>query len=108
MVHFKDAVGAALLQYAQGTVTWENVKETFVKEWARETGSSLPTPPESGTESGTPSDSVSDSVGDFASESVSESASESETAPISDSASGSESTVVEGLESRIREVLPWG
>ena len=106
--NFKDAVGAALLQYAQGTVTWENVKETFVKEWARETGSSLPTPPESGTESGTPSDSVSDSVGDSASESVSESASESETAPISDSASGSESTVVEGLESRIREVLPLG
>lgn len=106
--NFKDAVGAALLQYAQGTVTWENVKETFVKEWARETGSSLPQSPEGGSESGSASDSVSDSVPESLLESMSETGSESASMTTSESASGRESSMVEGVESRIREVLPFG
>jgi len=34
--NFKDDFGAALLQYAQGTKTWAQVKETFVTRWREE------------------------------------------------------------------------
>jgi len=30
---FKDAFGAALLQYAQGSMTWDQVKALFVEQW---------------------------------------------------------------------------
>jgi len=30
---FKDNFGAALLQYAQGTMEWDAVKQTFVDQW---------------------------------------------------------------------------
>ena len=73
-----------------------------MKDWARETGSSLPMPPVRGTESGGASDSVSDP----SSESVSETAAESMSSAASESETMSESTVVGDLESRIREVLP--
>ena len=33
---FKDDFGAALLQYAQGTKTFDEVKELVVSEWASE------------------------------------------------------------------------
>ena len=33
---FKNDFGAALLQYAQGTMTWDAVKELFITEWASE------------------------------------------------------------------------
>ncbi len=33
---FKDDFGAALLQYAQGTKTWDQVKELFVTRWKEE------------------------------------------------------------------------
>lgn len=33
---FKDAFGAALLEYAQGTKTWDDVKNVFVTQWAEE------------------------------------------------------------------------
>lgn len=33
---FKDNFGAALLQYAQGTKTWDDVKTQVVKDWASE------------------------------------------------------------------------
>lgn len=33
---FKTDLGAALLQYAQGTKTWDEVKQTFVRRWAEE------------------------------------------------------------------------
>ena len=33
---FKDNFGSALLQYAQGTKTWEEVKTQVVNDWARE------------------------------------------------------------------------
>ena len=33
---FKDDFGAALLQYAQGTKTFDEVKELVVNEWASE------------------------------------------------------------------------
>ncbi len=33
---FKDDFGAALLQYAQGTKTWDDVKKTVVKRWKEE------------------------------------------------------------------------
>lgn len=36
--NFKDDFGAALLQYAQGTKTWAQVKETFVQRWREERG----------------------------------------------------------------------
>ena len=36
--NFKDEVGAALLQYAQGTIGWDRVKETFITAWERQTG----------------------------------------------------------------------
>ncbi len=35
--NFKNDVGAGLLQYAQGTKTWDNVKEIFVNRWKEET-----------------------------------------------------------------------
>ena len=34
--NFKDDFGAALLQYAQGTKTWAQVKEVFVNRWREE------------------------------------------------------------------------
>ena len=34
--NFKTDFGAALLQYAQGTKTWEDVKNTFVTRWKEE------------------------------------------------------------------------
>ena len=33
---WKDGVGAALLEYAQGTADWENLRRAFVDGWARE------------------------------------------------------------------------
>ena len=33
---FKDDFGAALLQYAQGTKTWDDVKTLVVDEWKAE------------------------------------------------------------------------
>ncbi len=33
---WKNGVGAALLEYAQGTADWENVRTAFVDGWARE------------------------------------------------------------------------
>ncbi len=34
--HWKDMVGSALLEYAQGTGTWDDVKTAFVDGWATE------------------------------------------------------------------------
>ena len=42
--NFKDDVGAALLQYAQGSITWDRVKEIFVKRWAEEAAGNNVTP----------------------------------------------------------------
>lgn len=36
--NFKSDFGSALLQYAQGNMTWEQVKETFVTRWKEEAG----------------------------------------------------------------------
>ncbi len=33
---FKDNFGAALLEYAQGSMTWDDVKNTVVEQWAAE------------------------------------------------------------------------
>ena len=33
---FKDNFGAALLQYAQGTTTWDDVKTLFIEQWKTE------------------------------------------------------------------------
>lgn len=33
---FKDEVGAALLEYCNGNMTWDEVKDTFVTRWAEE------------------------------------------------------------------------
>ena len=33
---FKNDFGSALLQYAQGTKNWEDVKTTFVNRWKSE------------------------------------------------------------------------
>jgi raffinose/stachyose/melibiose transport system substrate-binding protein len=33
---FKNDFGAALLQYAQGTMAWDDVKQLFITEWASE------------------------------------------------------------------------
>jgi len=35
---FKDNFGAALLQYAQGQLPWEDVKALVVEQWAAEYG----------------------------------------------------------------------
>lgn len=35
-IRFKDSFGAALLEYASGTRTWEQVKEQVVSDWAAE------------------------------------------------------------------------
>jgi raffinose/stachyose/melibiose transport system substrate-binding protein len=35
---FKQDFGSALLQYAQGNMTWEQVKEIFVSRWKAESG----------------------------------------------------------------------
>ena len=37
--NFKDDFGSALLQYAQGTKTWEDVKNTFITSWKAESQS---------------------------------------------------------------------
>lgn len=39
--NFKNDFGAALLQYAQGTVSWDQAKETFVRRWKEEWGAQL-------------------------------------------------------------------
>lgn len=31
---FKDSVGSALLEYVQGSKTWDDVKKTTVDSWA--------------------------------------------------------------------------
>ena len=36
--HYKDDLGAALLKYAQGTMTWDEVKKLAVDEWKSEFG----------------------------------------------------------------------
>lgn len=36
--HYKDNLGAALLKYAQGTMTWEEVKKLAIEEWKSEFG----------------------------------------------------------------------
>ena len=33
---FKDDFGAALLEYASGSLTWDDVKALVVEEWATE------------------------------------------------------------------------
>ncbi len=35
---FKDNFGGALLQYAQGTMEWDDVVALFVEQWAAESG----------------------------------------------------------------------
>ena len=35
---FKDNFGAALLQYAQGTMDWDAVKTLVVEQWKAESG----------------------------------------------------------------------
>ncbi len=37
-VQFKDNLGAALLKYSQGTMTWDDVKKSAVNEWKKEFG----------------------------------------------------------------------
>ena len=37
-VQFKDSLGAALLKYAQGTMSWDEVKKLTVEEWKSEFG----------------------------------------------------------------------
>ncbi len=37
-VHYKDKYGAALLKYAQGSMTWDEVKKVAVEEWKNEFG----------------------------------------------------------------------
>ncbi len=37
-VHFKDNLGAALLKYAQGTMSWDEVKTLAINEWKSEFG----------------------------------------------------------------------
>ena len=37
-MNFKNDFGAALLQYAQGNMTWDSVKETFITRWKEEAG----------------------------------------------------------------------
>lgn len=37
-VHYKDNLGAALLKYAQGAMTWDEVKTLAVDEWKKEFG----------------------------------------------------------------------
>ena len=39
---FKTDFGAALLQYAQGSVSWDEVKSTFVRRWEEEAKALLP------------------------------------------------------------------
>ena len=36
--NYKDSLGAALLKYAQGTMTWDEVKKLAVDEWKNEFG----------------------------------------------------------------------
>ncbi len=36
--HFKDNLGAALLKYAQGTMSWDDVKKLATEEWKSEFG----------------------------------------------------------------------
>ena len=37
-MNFKNDFGAALLQYAQGNMTWDSVKEIVVTRWKEEAG----------------------------------------------------------------------
>ena len=37
-VQFKEDFGAALLEYASGSLTWDEVKNTVVESWATEKG----------------------------------------------------------------------
>lgn len=39
--NFKNDFGAALLQYAQGTQSWDQVKETFIRRWKEESSALL-------------------------------------------------------------------
>ena len=34
--NFKDDLGAALLEYCNGNMTWDDVKDTFVTRWSEE------------------------------------------------------------------------
>ena len=36
--NYKDMLGTALLKYAQGAITWEDVKKVAVDEWKNEFG----------------------------------------------------------------------
>ncbi len=36
--HYKDRLGVALLKYAQGTMSWDEVKKLAVEEWKKEFG----------------------------------------------------------------------
>lgn len=36
--HYKDRLGVALLKYAQGTISWDEVKKLAVEEWKKEFG----------------------------------------------------------------------
>lgn len=36
--HYKDRLGTALLKYAQGTMSWDEVKKLAVEEWKKEFG----------------------------------------------------------------------
>ena len=36
--HYKDQLGSALLKYAQGTLSWDEVKKVAVEEWKSEFG----------------------------------------------------------------------
>ena len=36
--HYKDNLGSALLKYAQGTISWDDVKKLAVEEWKSEFG----------------------------------------------------------------------
>ena len=36
--HYKEHLGSALLKYAQGTITWDEVKKQAVEEWKNEFG----------------------------------------------------------------------
>lgn len=37
-IHYKDNLGASLLRYAQGSMTWDEVKKVAVEEWKSEFG----------------------------------------------------------------------
>jgi raffinose/stachyose/melibiose transport system substrate-binding protein len=37
-LNFKNDFGSALLQYAQGTLSWDGVKDVVVNSWREEAG----------------------------------------------------------------------